>query len=388
MNMKQIVILGSTGSIGINTLDIVKRFPGEFSILGLVAGTNAEKLEEQIRTFQPSIVAMSDPKAAQRLRDKTSDLSIDILEGPKGIEEIACHPDSHLVISAIVGAAGLVPTLSAIRAGRRVALANKEPMVMAGQLMQEEARLQGHPIFPIDSEHSAIFQSIEGHRREDIRRIILTASGGPFWEASLTEMKQATREQALQHPNWKMGAKITIDSATLINKGLEVIEAKWLFEVPPAQLDVVIHRESIIHSLVEYIDGSVIAQLGLPDMRTPISYAMNYPTRVPLEPPPFELGKIGSLTFFEPDHERFPSLNLAFRALEEGGTMPATLNAANEIAVEAFLHNGIEFLEIPQVIEQTMAACPVTSITALEDVLEADQLARHKASEFVHTLTK
>ncbi len=386
--MKQIVILGSTGSIGINTLDIVKRFPGEFSILGLVAGTNAEKLEEQIRTFQPSIVAMSDPKAAQRLRDKTSDLSIDILEGPKGIEEIACHPDSHLVISAIVGAAGLVPTLSAIRAGRRVALANKEPMVMAGQLMQEEARLQGHPIFPIDSEHSAIFQSIEGHRREDIRRIILTASGGPFWEASLTEMKQATREQALQHPNWKMGAKITIDSATLINKGLEVIEAKWLFEVPPAQLDVVIHRESIIHSLVEYIDGSVIAQLGLPDMRTPISYAMNYPTRVPLEPPPFELGKIGSLTFFEPDHERFPSLNLAFRALEEGGTMPATLNAANEIAVEAFLHNGIEFLEIPQVIEQTMAACPVTSITALEDVLEADQLARHKASEFVHTLTK
>ena len=386
--MKQIVILGSTGSIGINTLDIVKRFPHDFSVLGLVAGTNVEKLEEQIRTFQPSIVAMADPKAAQRLRDKTSDLSIDILEGPKGIEEIACHPDSHLVISAIVGAAGLVPTLSAIRAGRRVALANKEPMVMAGQLMQEEARLQGHPIFPIDSEHSAIFQSIEGHRREDIRRIILTASGGPFWEASLTEMKQATREQALQHPNWKMGAKITIDSATLINKGLEVIEAKWLFEVPPAQLDVVIHRESIIHSLVEYIDGSVIAQLGLPDMRTPISYAMNYPTRVPLEPPPFELGKIGALTFFEPDHERFPSLNLAFRALEEGGTMPATLNAANEIAVEAFLQNGIEFLEIPQVIEQTMAACPVTSLTALEDVLEADQLARHKASEFVHTLTK
>ena len=386
--MKQIVILGSTGSIGINTLDIVERFPHDFSVLGLVAGTNVERLEEQIRTFQPSIVAMADPKAAQRLRDTTSDLSIDILEGPKGIEEIACHPDSHLVISAIVGAAGLVPTLSAIRAGRRVALANKEPMVMAGQLMQEEARLQGHPIFPIDSEHSAIFQSIEGHRREDIRRIILTASGSPFWDASLSEMKQATREQALQHPNWKMGSKITIDSATLINKGLEVIEAKWLFDVPPAQLDVIIHRESIIHSLVEYIDGSVIAQLGLPDMRTPISYAMNYPTRVPLEPPPFELGKIGTLTFFEPDHERFPSLNLAFRALEEGGTMPATLNAANEIAVEAFLQNGIEFLEITQVIERTMAACPVTSLTALEDVLEADQLARHKASECVHALTK
>jgi 1-deoxy-D-xylulose-5-phosphate reductoisomerase len=201
-------------------------------------------------------------------------------------------------------------------------------------------------------------------------------------------MKQATREQALQHPNWKMGSKITIDSATLVNKGLEVIEAKWLFDLPPAQLDVIIHRESIIHSLVEYIDGSVIAQLGLPDMRTPISYAMNYPTRVPLEPPPLELGKIGTLTFFEPDHERFPSLNLAFRALEEGGTMPATLNAANEVAVEAFLQNGIEFLEIPQVIERTMVACPVKSLTALEDVLEADQLARHKASEFVHTLTK
>jgi 1-deoxy-D-xylulose-5-phosphate reductoisomerase len=386
--MKQIVILGSTGSIGVNTLDIVKKFPDEFSILGLVAGTNVEKLEEQIRTFHPSLVAMADPIAAQQLREKTSDLSIDILDGPKGIVEIACHPDSHLVISAIVGAAGLVPTLSAIRTGRRVALANKEPMVMAGQLMQEEARLQGNPIFPIDSEHSAIFQSIEGHRREDIRRVILTASGGPFWESSSTEMKQATREQALQHPNWKMGSKITIDSATLVNKGLEVIEAKWLFDLPPAQLDVIIHRESIIHSLVEYIDGSVIAQLGLPDMRTPISYAMNYPTRVPLEPPPLELGKIGTLTFFEPDHERFPSLNLAFRALEEGGTMPATLNAANEVAVEAFLQNGIEFLEIPQVIERTMAACPVKSLTVLEDVLEADQLARHKASEFVHTLTK
>ena len=386
--MKQIVILGSTGSIGVNTLDIVKKFPDEFSILGLVAGTNVEKLEEQIRTFHPSLVAMADPIAAQQLREKTSDLSIDILDGPKGIVEIACHPDSHLVISAIVGAAGLVPTLSAIRTGRRVALANKEPMVMAGQLMQEEARLQGNPIFPIDSEHSAIFQSIEGHRREDIRRVILTASGGPFWESSSTEMKQATREQALQHPNWKMGSKITIDSATLVNKGLEVIEAKWLFDLPPAQLDVIIHRESIIHSLVEYTDGSVIAQLGLPDMRTPISYAMNYPKRVPLEPPPLDLGKIGKLTFYEPDHDRFPSLNLAFRALEEGGTMPATLNAANEVAVESFLQNGIEFLEISQVIEQTMATCPVKTLTSLEDVLEADQLARHKASGLVHTLAK
>ncbi|MCZ6581216.1 MAG: 1-deoxy-D-xylulose-5-phosphate reductoisomerase, partial [Nitrospirae bacterium] len=275
--MKNIIILGSTGSIGASTLDIVAKFPNRFSVLGLVAGTSDEKLEEQIRTFHPKVVALADATAARRLRARIVESPVEILDGPQGVIEVACHPESDLVISAIVGGAGLVPTLAAIRAGRRVALANKEPMVMAGQLMQEEAHRQGQSIFPVDSEHSAIFQSIEGHRREDVRRIILTASGGPFWEHSLEEMGQATLHQALQHPNWKMGAKITIDSATMMNKGLEIIEARWLFDCPPAQLEVLIHRESIIHSLVEYRDGSVIAQLGLPDMRTPISYAMNYP---------------------------------------------------------------------------------------------------------------
>lgn len=386
--MKNIILLGSTGSIGASTLDIVAKFPEQFSILGLAAGTNDEKLEEQVRVFHPKLVALSDPKAAKRLRARVADLSVEILEGPRGVEELAAHPESDLVISAIVGAAGLIPTLEAIRAGRRVALANKEPMVMVGELMQEEARKQHIPIFPIDSEHSAIFQCMEGHRKQDIQRIILTASGGPFWDHSLEDMQQATLQQALKHPNWKMGDKITIDSATLMNKGLEVIEARWLFTFPATQLDVLIHRESIIHSLVEYKDGSVIAQLGCPDMRTPISYAMNYPERVPLDLPPLQLGKMGKLTFSDPDGERFPCLNLAYSALREGGTMPATLNAANEVAVDAFMNEGIGFLEIPKVIQQTMEACPSQTLSTIDDALEVDRFAREKALGYIHALAK
>ena len=386
--MKKIILLGSTGSIGDSTLDIIAKFPGQFSVLGLAAGTSDAKLEEQIRLFRPALVALSDRQAAQRLRKRLGDFPVEILEGPKGVTEVACHPDSDLVISAIVGAAGLVPTLAAIRCGRKVALANKEPMVMAGQLMQEEACRQGSPIFPIDSEHSAIFQSLVGHRREDVRRIILTASGGPFWSYSLADMAKASPEQALQHPNWKMGAKITVDSATMMNKGLEVIEARWLFDCPPAQLDILVHRESIIHSLVEYRDGSVMAQLGLPDMRTPIAYAMNYPERISLDPPPLNLGTFGQLTFFDPDFERFPCLTLAYEALRQGGTMPAVLNAANEIAVEAFLNHGIGFLEISRIINQTMDATTPQPLTSLEDALEADRWAREKASVCVHSLTR
>ena len=250
--MKNIVILGSTGSIGASTLDLVAKFPDHFSILGLTAATNVEKLEEQIRTFHPQVVALSSDTAAKNLRSRVSDRSVEILNGEEGLCRVAGLPGSDLVISAIVGGSGLVPTMAAIRAGQQVALANKEPMVMAGQLMQKEAHKQGKRIFPIDSEHSAIFQSMEGHRKSDICRIILTASGGPFWDWSLENMKQATPAQALQHPNWKMGAKITVDSATLMNKGLEVIEASWLFDMPPTQIDILIHRESIIHSLVEY----------------------------------------------------------------------------------------------------------------------------------------
>lgn len=380
--MKQIVLLGSTGSIGDSTLDIVTKFPDQFSILGLAARHSDEKLEQQIRAFRPKFVALADTAAAQRLRSRVKDPGVHILDGPGGVTEVASLPESDLVLSAIVGGAGLVPTMAAIRAGRRVALANKEPMVMAGQLMQEEARRQGVPIFPVDSEHSAIFQSLVGHRREDVRRIILTASGGPFWDCTKEDMETATPEQALKHPNWDMGAKITVDSATLMNKGLEVIEARWLFDCPPAQLDVVIHRESIIHSLVEYRDGSVIAQLGLPDMRTPISYAMDYPRRVPLDPPSLDLWKFGKLTFYQPDPVRFPCLRLAYEALALGGTCPAILNAANEVAVEAFLNRGLPFGRIANVIEHTVQCADVRPLTSLEDALEADRWAREKASGF------
>ncbi|MBM4122620.1 MAG: 1-deoxy-D-xylulose-5-phosphate reductoisomerase [Nitrospira sp.] len=382
--MKNIVILGSTGSIGTNTLDIVSKFPDQFRVAGLTAGTNDAKLEEQLRLFKPAAVAMADEKAAARLRARCGDVTVRILSGAKGVAEVAGLPQADLVISAIVGGAGLVPTLAAIEAGKQVALANKEPMVMAGQLMQEKARARGLRIFPVDSEHSAIFQSMEGHRREDIRRLILTASGGPLWNLSREQMQQVKPEQALQHPNWKMGAKITIDSATLMNKGLEVVEARWLFDVPAEQIEVLVHRESIIHSLVEYRDGSVIAQLGTPDMRTPISYAMKYPERLPLDQPSLDLAGIGKLTFFPPDHERFPCLGFGYQALRIGGTMPATLNAANEVAVAAYLQEGIGFLDIAEVIRATMEAHQPHAVVELEDALDADRWAREKADALVH----
>jgi 1-deoxy-D-xylulose-5-phosphate reductoisomerase len=382
--MKNIVILGSTGSIGTNTLDIVSKFPDQFRVAGLTAGTNDAKLEEQLRLFKPAAVAMADEKAAARLRARCGDVRVRILSGAKGVAEVAGLPQADLVISAIVGGAGLVPTLAAIKAGKQVALANKEPMVMAGQLMQEEARARSLRIFPVDSEHSAIFQSMEGHRREDIRRLILTASGGPLWDLSREQMQQVKPEQALQHPNWKMGAKITIDSATLMNKGLEVVEARWLFDVPAEQIEVLVHRESIIHSLVEYRDGSVIAQLGTPDMRTPISYAMKYPERLPLDQPSLDLASIGKLTFFPPDHERFPCLGFGYQALRIGGTMPATLNAANEVAVAAYLQEGIGFLDIAEVIRATMEAHQPRAVVELEDALDADRWAREKADALVH----
>ncbi|MEW6544376.1 MAG: 1-deoxy-D-xylulose-5-phosphate reductoisomerase [Nitrospirota bacterium] len=381
--MKRIVILGSTGSIGTNTLDIVAKFPDEFRVVGLTAGTNDEKLDEQLRVFKPEAVALSDEGAAARLRTRCGDRSVQVWAGVEGLVRVAQLPNADLVISAIVGGAGLVPTLAAITAGKQVALANKEPMVMAGQLMQEEARRHGVRIFPVDSEHSAIFQSMEGHRREDIRRLILTASGGPLWDLSLEQMRRVKPAQALQHPNWKMGAKITIDSATLMNKGLEVVEARWLFDVPPSQIEVLVHRESIIHSLVEYRDGSVLAQLGLPDMRTPISYAMKYPERLPLDPPPLDLAAVGKLTFYRPDHERFPCLGFGYEALRVGGTMPATLNAANEVAVAAYLRERIGFLDIAAVIRGTMDAHAPREVRSLDDALEADRWARKKADSLV-----
>ncbi|MEQ1680371.1 MAG: 1-deoxy-D-xylulose-5-phosphate reductoisomerase [Nitrospira sp.] len=386
--MKSIIILGSTGSIGTNTLDIVQRFPDEFRVVGLTAGNNIDKLEAQIRQFTPIAVAVSTESSAALLRNRCADLPVEIMAGGEGITQVAAGLDAELVISAIVGAAGLVPTLSAIRSGKHIALANKEPMVMAGKLMQDEARKHGVRIFPVDSEHSAIFQSLEGHRIEDVRRVILTASGGALWTLPQEQLLHVTPEQALQHPNWKMGSKITIDSATLMNKGLEVVEARWLFNIPESNIDVLVHRESIIHSLVEYKDRSMIAQLGLPDMRTPISYAMRYPARMALDLPSLDLTEIGRLTFCKPDHDRFPCLNLGYESLRIGGTMPAAMNAANEIAVDAFLNHGLCFSEIPQVIRSTMEAHAHQEITCLDDALEADRWAREKAESLVHALPR
>jgi 1-deoxy-D-xylulose-5-phosphate reductoisomerase len=386
--MKTIVILGSTGSIGTNTLDIVERFPDEFRVAGLSAGTNDEKLEEQIRRFKPRMVALSNESAAARLRQRCAGLPVEILSGTDGLAQIASVPEADMVISAIVGGAGLMPTLAAIRANKHIALANKEPMVMAGKLMQEEARKHGVRIFPVDSEHSAIFQSLEGHRLEDVRRLILTASGGALWTLNKEELQDVTPERALLHPNWKMGAKITIDSATLMNKGLEVVEARWLFDIPESRIDVLIHRESIVHSLVEYQDRSMIAQLGLPDMRTPISYAMRYPERMPLDLPSLDLTEIGNLTFCKPDHDRFPCLGLGYESLRVGGTMPATMNAANEVAVEAFLNGGIRFVDIAEIIRCTMEAHQPRGVETLDDALETDRWAREKAESLVHALAK
>lgn len=386
--MKSIIILGSTGSIGTNTLDIVQRFPEDFRVIGMTGGGNIERLEAQIRSFKPQAVAVSTESSAATLRARCLDLPVEILAGEEGITQVAAMPGAELVISAIVGAAGLVPTLAAIRSGKHIALANKEPMVMAGKLMQDEARKHGVKIFPVDSEHSAIFQSLEGHRLEDVRRLILTASGGALWTLTKEQLQDVTPERALQHPNWKMGSKITIDSATLMNKGLEVVEARWLFSISESRIDVVVHRESIIHSLVEYTDRSMIAQLGLPDMRTPISYAMRYPERLPLDLPSLDLAEVGTLTFCKPDHDRFPCLNLGYESLRVGGTMPAVLNAANEIAVDAFLNGGIRFLGIADVIRNTMDAHTCRDVSSLDDALEADRWAREKADSLVHAFSR
>jgi 1-deoxy-D-xylulose-5-phosphate reductoisomerase len=386
--MKSIVILGSTGSIGTNTLDIVERFPDEFRVVGLTAGNNDEMLADQIRRFRPQAVAMSTEGAALRLKRRCSGLPVEIGSGPEGLAAVASLADAELVVSAIVGGAGLVPTLAAIRSKKHIALANKEPMVMAGQLMQEEARRAGVRIFPVDSEHSAIFQSLEGHRIKDVRRLILTASGGALWNVPKEALLEVTPERALQHPNWKMGAKITIDSATLMNKGLEVVEARWLFDIPESRIDVLIHRESIIHSLVEYEDRSMISQLGLPDMRTPISYAMRYPDRLPLDLPSLDLTEIGTLTFCKPDHDRFPCLRLGYESLRVGGTLPAAMNADNEIAVDAFLNGGIRFTDISDIIQSTMQAHTAQPVRSVEAALDADRWAREKAESLVHALAR
>jgi 1-deoxy-D-xylulose-5-phosphate reductoisomerase len=381
---KKLAILGSTGSIGVNTLDVIQQHPEQFTVVGLAARSNIDLLEEQIRRFHPTHVSVLEHERAKELRERVTDLDIEIHEGIHGASMIAALPEVELVVSAIVGGAGLLPTLSAIRAGKNIALANKETMVMAGEVVMREAhdRVQ---ILPVDSEHNAIFQALAGHRRTDIRRLILTASGGPFRTLPWEKFRDITVDAALQHPNWRMGPKITVDSATLMNKGLEIIEARWLFGVHAEQVEVVVHPQSIVHSLVEFVDGSVIAQLGIPDMRIPISYTLNYPERLPNTLPQLNLAQVGALTFEPPDVKRFPCLRLGFEVVKASGTLPAVLNAANETTVEAFLNGEVAFIDIPTIIEETLQRHDPRSVTDgdISVILEADRWAREAAASII-----
>lgn len=386
--IKQIAILGSTGSIGVSTLEIVASHPDKFRVVALSAGKNLELCARQVRQFRPKLVAMADQNDIPRLRELLSGQDVEITGGLEGLCAVATADGVQMVVAAIVGAAGLVPTAAAIRAGKDLALANKETLVTAGHLFMELVATHQVKLYPVDSEHSAVFQSITGHRNQDITKIILTASGGPFRETPLEKLKNVTVQDALNHPNWSMGRKITIDSATMMNKGLEVIEARWLFDAPAEKISVNIHPQSIIHSMVEYVDGCVIAQLGMPDMKAPIAYALSYPARVSSGIKPLDLTELSGLTFFKPDLERFPCLGLAYRALGEGESMPAVMNAANEIAVEAFLEGRISFLQIARVIEQTMDRHQAHRLASIDEVLAADQWGREAARAICTTMTR
>jgi 1-deoxy-D-xylulose-5-phosphate reductoisomerase len=385
--MKKIAILGSTGSIGVSALKVIEADPGEYYAVALAAGNNVDLLFEQVMRFQPLVAAVSREDSAIELRERLKGRSsTEVLSGIKGLSELAALNEADTVISAMSGASGLVPTYRAIKAGKKLALANKETMVMAGAIIMELARSMNVDILPIDSEHSAVFQSLQGHNREDLKKIILTASGGPFRKLSSAEMEKVTPALALRHPNWSMGRKITIDSATLMNKGLEVIEAKWLFNLTMDQIDILVHPESIIHSMVEYSDGSVIAQLGIPDMMTPISYALSYPRHRKTNLPQLRLEEVGRLTFEKPDTNRFKCLNLAFKAIITGESMPAVMNGANEIAVESFLNGRIGFLQIPVLIEKVMDQHDIFHPAVIEDVIEADAWARRTAVKELESL--
>ncbi len=381
--MRSLTILGSTGSIGLSTLDVVRQHPEKFSVSCLAAGQDVKALAAQIKEFMPDAVSVKDAESAKKLEALLEEYKPEIFYGVEGASAIAAADGSDMVVSAIVGAAGLVPTVNAINAGKHIALANKETLVVAGQLVSDLVKQYNVRLLPVDSEHSAIFQSLEGHRKEDVERIILTASGGPFRNTSAEELKNVRLEQALKHPQWSMGAKITIDSATMMNKGLEVIEAHWLFNMPAEKIAVVVHPQSIIHSMVEYIDGCVIAQLGSPDMRAPIAYALSYPERCVSGIQKLDLVKTGTLTFEEPDMARFPALGLAFDALKAGRTYPAVLNAANEIAVAAFLDKKIGFTDIAATVDKTMQAHQAYTPVELDEYLQADRWARETAQKFI-----
>jgi len=373
---KHLVILGSTGSIGQNTLDIVRRFRDRYRVVGLAAGRNTRLLAEQIAEFQPGVVAVESKKQTVELRRKLGRTRVRILSGEEGYEEVASDSRADLVVSAITGIAGLKPTLAAIRKGKDLALANKESMVVAGQLIRKMAARSGSRIIPIDSEHSGVFQCLSGKARKFVRKVYLTASGGPFLKVPLEELAGKTLAEALKHPRWKMGRKVTIDSATMMNKGLELIEARWLFGLRPGQLGVLIHPQSIVHALVEFCDGSVLAQMSQTDMRVPIQYALSYPERWEAALPSLDLAEVRSLEFLPVDEQRFPLFGLARRALASGLSMPVVLNAANEVAVQAFLEEKITFGEIFEVVNYCLNHHRPRALTGLEDILAVDRETR------------
>jgi 1-deoxy-D-xylulose-5-phosphate reductoisomerase len=384
--MKQIAILGSTGSIGRQCLDVVRRHRDRFQVVALAAGTSVETLAEQVRAYRPEIVSVADGQRAKELTSRLGSLNgrrPEIYTGAEGLEAVATHPSAEVVVSAAVGVVGLPATYAAVRKGKRVALANKEVLVAAGELVMAAAHAAGVELLPVDSEHNAIHQCLRAGGPKEVRRLVLTASGGPFRKTPLAQLARVTPKQALKHPNWRMGQRITVDSATLMNKGFEVIEARWLFGMDIERIDVVIHPQSLIHSMVEYVDGSVLAQLGPPDMRLPIQYALTYPERVPCGDYSLDWSRIERLDFERPSVKRFPCLELARRALRQGGAAPCALNAADETAVAAFLAGRLRFSGIARVVEKVLEKTPGGSLSTMEAVLSADAEARRQAEEFV-----
>ena len=385
---REIIILGSTGSIGRQTLQIVEEFPDRFRVCGLSANTDIELLEEQVRKFEPGVIAVKDEKRALVIKNRLRDLPVKVLAGEGGVRELAGTPGAELVLVALVGFSGLAPTLSALEAGKTIALANKETLVVGGELVMKKAGEKDVEVLPVDSEHSAVFQCLHAGRAAEVKKVILTASGGPFLGYSREELSQVTVEEALEHPNWSMGVKVTVDSATLMNKGFEVIEAHWLFGLDYEQIEVTVHPESIVHSLVHFVDGSHIAQLGLPSMLLPIQYALSYPERWENSFPHMQWGESLTLTFQSPDKENFPCLELAYEAGRIGGTMPAVLNGANEYAVESFLKGELAFLHIPALLEGVMKSHTVVRSPDYSDFAAADRWAREEAERVLSKIQR